>query len=156
MTNLGRAKFEEADGKLDADREQTDKLGGLANRDEENLSKRFSQLIARSWLLSDPIGVEIRTVLLDKTLGDDSTARIKEVFQKHGFDIDEFFPHEVKNIVVDWSSFFSTWTEQTKTVTLPYPPRPQEVTDAQLTAWVNNDDPNITEPPYPYIPYTCL
>ena len=116
------------------------------------LSKKVSQLIARSWLPKDPEGADIKGALLK---GD--SEEIKTVFKKHGVDLDEFFSPMTLNVKVDWSAFCGSLVEvtgpkQLLEYNLPYPLRPMEVTGAQLSEWVNNSDPSTVYPPCPYIP----
>ena len=116
------------------------------------LSKNISQLIAKSWL---PEGEEIKKVLLHG-----SSEKIKDIFKENGVDFDEFFSPMTVNVNVDWDTFFGTLAEitgpgQPLEYNLPYPPRPMEVTDAQLNEWVNNSDPSTIYPPYPYIPLSA-
>jgi len=118
------------------------------------LSKKVSQLIARSWLPNDPEGADIKGALLS---GD--SEEIKTVFKKYGVDLDEFFSPMTINVNVDWDTFFGslaevTGSEQPVEYNIPYPPRPMEVTDAQLSEWVDSNDPSAVYPPYPYIPMT--
>ena len=127
------------------------------------LTKKISQIIAKSWM-SDPEGLAIKKALLEG----DST-QIKDVFKK-GFkrenqeeikvDIDGFFEPMDVCVRVDWNTFFGSLQEivakdETITMNLPYPPKPVEVTDTQLTEWVNNDEESNIYPTAPYIPLSC-
>ena len=126
-----------------------------SNESFAQLSKEISQLIARSWLPNDPKGADIKGALLK---GD--SEEIKTVFNKYGVDLDKFFSPMTVNVSVDWDTFFGTFSEvtgpeQPLEYNLPYPPRPMEVTDAQLSEWVHNSDPSTIYPPYPYIPLSA-
>jgi hypothetical protein len=112
-------------------------------------SKLISQLIARSWL---PGGEEIKQTLIYG-----SSDEIKALLTQEGVDLDKFFgPTMIK---VDWDTFYGTLEEIYATdfeviYNMPYPPRPGEVTDEQLTDWVGNTNSDEVYPPYPYIPLT--
>lgn len=148
MTNIYRAQLDEAFEALRANNQISDSQLEKVRQ----ASKKFSQLIAESWLRTEP-GQKIREALLSN-----DSEQIKKVFKNHGVDFDEFFP-STSQAVADWDSFLISWKERlggNPTLKIPYPPQPQEVTNAQLQEWVKNDNPNITEPPYPYIPYSCF
>lgn len=118
-------------------------------------SKKISKLVAKSLLPDDPEGTEIRAALLENV-----SEKIKAVFKKYGMDFDEFARPFSVNVTVDRSTMCGSIEEvegpgQILKITLPYPPRSEKLTDAQLTEWINNEDPEIVYPPYAYIPLTC-
>lgn len=115
-------------------------------------SKKISKLIAKSLLPNDPEGAEIRAVLLENV-----SEKIKAVFKKYGMDFDEIASPFSVNVTVDRSTLCGSIEEvegpgQILKVNLPYPPRSEEVTDKQLTEWINNNDPDVVYPTAPYIP----
>ena len=116
-------------------------------------SKKISQLLAKSWLSNDPEGAEIKAALLE-----DDSDNIKAVFKKYGVDFDEFASPFSVDVSIDRSTLGGSILEEIEgpgqilKVNLPYPPQAEEVTDTQLTEWINNDDPDTVYPPYAYIP----
>ncbi len=119
-------------------------------------SKKLSQLIAQSWLQKDVEGSEgheFRQILLRH-----NSEEIKDFLKnKHSINIDDLFqavsdgPVDVK---VSWDTFGGKTDEELRLYVLPYPPRPSEVTDAQLEKWVNDINPEQIFPLDPYIPLT--
>ncbi|MEM9538516.1 MAG: hypothetical protein AAGA60_03280 [Cyanobacteria bacterium P01_E01_bin.42] len=112
----------------------------------EKVHKKVTQLIAGSWLSNTPEEVEIEQALRGK---DSDT--IKSVFKKYGADLDCFGSVNIEINENNSSGSFHERSEPIPTLTLPYPPRPEEVMDSQLRAWANNDDPSLIHPPA-YIP----
>lgn len=118
-----------------------------------SVNKQLGQLVARSWLPNDPLGQEFRNVLvgdLNESVAERSSKIIK-FLKKQGIEI-EVLGDTVETVQVNWNSFSGTLTEDTRTYLLPYPPRPVEVTDVQLEAWVGDTDPAHKYPTTPYIP----
>ena len=109
-------------------------------------SKKISQLIAESWL---PEGEHIKKILLSG-----NQEAIKQLLQEKGIDLEGVFG--IKNLFVNWDSFYGTITELGLAYYLPYPPRPAVVEECQLRDWVKNTDPNTLFPPYPYIPLSAF
>ncbi|MEC4813941.1 MAG: hypothetical protein SAK29_11810 [Scytonema sp. PMC 1069.18] len=119
------------------------------------ISKKLSQLIAKSWLPNDPEGAEFRQIILR---GD--SEEIKNWLKNHDVDLEGFFQVSI-NIEVSWETFVGTLKETTamgrlstrsNTYTLPYPPRPAVVTDEQLEKWINDTNADNKFPLDPYIP----
>jgi hypothetical protein len=108
-------------------------------------SKKISQLIAMSWL---PGGEEMKEIFLS---GD--SEMIQKLLIAHGIDMTEF---EIKLIIVNWDSFYGDMTERGFVYSMPYPPRPQQVTDDQLAEWVKDNNPEELFPKTPYIPQSFL
>ncbi|MDJ0734538.1 MAG: hypothetical protein QNJ47_10810 [Nostocaceae cyanobacterium] len=116
------------------------------------ITKKMSQLIAKSWL---PDGKEIKEIFLYGSQKD-----IQKMLKDNGIELPELGdqPTEIR---IDWDTFYGKVED--KTIggekfwewTIAYPPRPYyDVTDEELKAWVNNDDPKTTVPETPYIPLT--
>lgn len=115
------------------------------------LTKKMSQLIAKSWL---PGGEPIKKILL---YGQEE--EIKDLLEQNGISL----PKGAISIrlSVNWDSFYGSVQEKTLgrerfwEWTIAYPPRPYyDVTDEQLQKWVDNDDPNTLYPTAAYIPLT--
>jgi hypothetical protein len=117
------------------------------SREFLNQSKKMSQLIAKSWLPNDPEAANIKKVLMSR-----NSDEIKALMKNYGIDPEGFLGPT--KVVVDWNSYKGVLTEEVGEMvySLPYPPRPTEVTDEQLEEWVNNTDPNTQYPTTPYIP----
>ena len=152
--SLYESKFAEsldvAVGPIEGRKNGAVKNGAEVRQSFAQQSKKISQLIAKSWLPDDPEGTQIKKVLIEG-----NSEKINEMLKKYGVDLEVIF-HPL-SIHVDWDTFFGKMAETTVgggtwLYSLPYPPRPNEVTDAQLTDWVNNQDPNQQFPPNPYIP----
>ena len=124
-------------------------------RELEKQSKTISQLIAKSWLPDKyPEGKEIREVLIR-----DNSDEIKSLLKKYGVDIDIFGFGGSLEVTVSWDTFKGDIEEipgRAGAYTLPYPPRPAEVTNEQLEEWVNDTNPDDPYPKAPYIPLTLL
>jgi hypothetical protein len=123
------------------------KLAGLEQKLSEfqQTSKKLSQLIARSWL---PHGEDIKRIFLSR-----DEDKIKELLEKEGICLQDF---NIKIILINWDSFYGTLDELGFIFRLPYPPRPSEVKNEQLEAWVNDNNPEQIFPTTPYIPLiTC-
>lgn len=126
----------------------------------KNSTKKISQLIAKSWLPNDPEGAKIRQVLLQASTEElTKSEEIKKLFKEnYRIDIEEIvgdlYGHPV-DVTVSWDTFSGSAREredQRGQYIIPYPPRPVEVTDTQLQAWVNNEEDSVSFPPDPYIP----
>lgn len=125
-------------------------------------NKLLGQLIAKSWLSVEepnryPDGAEIRAAILKH---DYTSEEIISVLKKYGVDFSLISANEKGlEIEVSWSTFNGVIEErpggQERVIyTLPYPPRPNEVTTSQLEKWVNDTDPTNIYPDDPYIPLT--
>lgn len=122
-------------------------------RDFSQISKSLSQLIARSWL---PGGEAIRDIF--------NSGNSEEIFgminKETGINLKEFFGDNVE-ITIDWGRFMLEIEElyfrkeNLWVLKFPYPPRPAQVTDTDLKHWVDNQDSQVTTPPYPYIPLSA-
>jgi hypothetical protein len=119
------------------------KLAGLEQKLSEfqQASKKLSQLIAKSWL---PGGEKIKAIFLS---GDEN--QIKALLEETGIHLQDF---NVRHVLINWDSFYGRLDEMGLICHIPYPPRPSEVTDPQLEAWVNDQNPNQVFPSTPYIP----
>ena len=99
-------------------------------------SKKISELIARSWLSE---GEEIKQTLLEG-----NSDRIKKLFESNDIDLDKLFSPMSVKIAIDRDGNSGS-IEQiaskngTVTVKIPYPSRPDEVTDEQLNLWSGNN-----------------
>jgi hypothetical protein len=121
------------------------------------LNKKMGQLIAKSWLYkSDPEGEKIRNILIGN-LNEKMAEKSKKIieFFKSNYDIDMeniggIFP--VESVKVSWDTFYGNLSENGKEYILPYPSRPNEVTDEQLEQWINDTSNDF--PSTPYIPLT--
>lgn len=117
----------------------------------KQISKALSQLIARSWL---PGGESIKHAFNHN----DSKKIIEMIHKETGINLEEEFGEF--ELTVDWGTFLARaeqlflYKEDYLLFTFPYPPRSSEVTDEQLTNWVNNDNPDQEVPNHPYIPLT--
>jgi hypothetical protein len=139
--------YEEAFNKV---LEQLSDVQAFQVNDLKQLTKKISQLIAKSWL---PGGEDIKNTFL---YGKEE--EIKELLKQYGVNLPA--PAST-SLSIDWNSFFGSAKEEKnggQTVlkwTIAYPPRPYyDVTDEQLQAWVDNDDPNTSYPTAAYIPLT--
>lgn len=100
-------------------------------------SHQISQLIAKSWLSDDPEATEINAVLQEG-----NSNNIKTLFQKYGIDLDKLLG-ETTAVIID-SVFLDRGIEQmssfdgTLTVKIPYPPKPGDISDEDLTSLVGN------------------
>ena len=126
----------------------------------KNNSKKMSQLIAQSWLPNDPEGAKIRQLFLQSE-NENRSEEIKKFF-KENYEIDleeivgDLYGHPV-DIIVSWDTFSGAAREREDhrgQYTIPYPPRPAEVTDTQLQTWINNKNDDVQFPSDPYIPLT--
>lgn len=119
-------------------------------------SKKASQAIARSWLKGDDEKNPIKEALLYGTQAD-----IKKAFKQEGADIDGFFAPLKVVVTVCWNcyscGFHEKPEEQTPTLELsiPYPPKPNGISDEQLEAWANNSDEEVYHPDIPFMPMPC-
>ena len=124
-------------------------------RELQKQSKTISQLIAKSWLRDKyPEGEEIREVLLR-----DNSDEIKSLLKKYDVDIDIFGFGGPIEVTVSWDTFSGDLKEvpgRAGSYTLPYPPRPAEVTNEQLEEWVKDTNPDDPYPKAPYIPLTAF
>jgi hypothetical protein len=115
------------------------------------ISKKISQLVAKSWL---PEGEEIKSVLLSN-----DSEKIQEMLQRNGIDIDIL--GDTTKFEVDWSTFIGSLEDSLDPnyifrMVIGYPPKPSEynLSDSDLVEWVNNTDDEQTKPTHPYIPVT--
>ena len=109
------------------------------------LSRKMSKIVARSWL---PVGKEIREAILSK-----DSDKIKKVFTDGGCDF-SFYPGY--RVEVDLNNFEGNLEDLKQTIVIAYPPRPSDfnLSDRDLQDWIDEEDPNISTPPHPYIPVT--
>ena len=118
-----------------------------SQEDVQTITKKMSQLIAKSWL---PGGEEIRKILLSN-----NSEEIKKMLKKHNISLELL--GDIK-IEVDWSTFLGRLEDATNSLKLviAYPPRPSEynLSDSDIEEWVNNEDPNQKVPSHAYIPVT--
>ena len=140
--------FEEDVSEAKADKSYKDNLSqyGL-------YTKLISQLIAKSWLDTDE-GKKIKQTLLYGTEED-----IKQLMRENGVDWDDLYAPLTVKPRVDWNTFWGNFQEvagpdEPLVINVPYPPRPAEVTDQQLTDWINDKSDRVY-PPTAYIPLTC-
>lgn len=117
------------------------------------LSKKISQLIAKSWL---PEGEEIRSVFLSN-----DTERISEMLLENGINLKNLGVGEYTKLEVRWDSFFGSFEDLNDPpfifrFILAYPPRPSEfnLSDSDLQEWVADADDDHKTPSHPYIPAT--
>ncbi len=109
------------------------------------LSRDMSKVVAKSWL---PEGKAIRTEILSN-----DPARIKKVFEDNGCD---FSYYEGFGIEVDFNSFEGNLKDLAQTIVVAYPPKPSKfnLTDEEISDWVNEKDLSISIPTHPYLPTT--
>lgn len=114
----------------------------IASGSFADVSKKISQVIAKSWL---PEGQEEREILLEG-----NSRKIKKLFKKNDIDLDALMEPIPVNVVIDTNTFNgsieqipNTDPEKTLTVKIPYPPRPAEVSDEELQQWVDDCSDNV-------------
>ena len=146
MNNITHSQF------LERKNLNTNELNNL-----QLISKKISQLIAKSWLSNDEDGKRIREVLLLPNTPD-KTGKIKKLLEDHGINIENL---GVAKIEVDWDSFFGSLKDtgdpqSPLTLVIAYPPRPTEfnITEEALETWVSDTDDSRLIPDHPYIPVT--
>ena len=122
-----------------------------------DVSKKISQLIAKSWLPEDREGKRIKKILLRG-----NSNRIKELFKENDIDLDELMAPIPVNVVIDTNTFNgsieqipNTDPDKTVTVKIPLPPRPADLSDKELTQWVNDCSDNTVHADNPYIRFSC-
>ena len=126
-------------------------------------SKKLSQLIAKAWLPDKyPEGKAFRDVLVGNLQLEDDELRSKNIklfLQGEGIDIDidAILTNNKRSVLVlvNWDSFYGDLTERGFQYSLPYPPKPAEVTEPQLDKWIKDDTDNIV-PNDPYIPVSLF
>jgi hypothetical protein len=129
----------------------------------QSVNKRLGQIIAKSWLHeSDSEGKKIRDVIIgnpNESIAIHSQKIINFFKQEYSIDLTRLVTGEgdtglVERVVVDWNTFGGNLDESSRDYIFPYPPRPVEVTDEQLKAWIDDADPTHNYPTTPYIPLT--
>lgn len=143
-------KRSEAESTADDERCQPNQFPSLYAQ----YTKTISQVIAKSWLSNDAEGAEIKKTLLYGT-----EEEIKKMMLSYGVDWDKLFGPLTVKIRVDWDTFFGNFKEiagldEPLQINIPYPPKPAELTDQQLTDWIN-DESDAIYPTTAYIPLTC-
>ena len=117
--------------------------------DLQLITKKMSQLVAKSWL---PEGNQIRSILLSK-----DSAKIIQMFKENDIDVELL----CSSIEVDWSTFLGRLEDTLDNdnplkLVIAYPPRPSEynLSDDDLRGWVNDTNSDQKIPTHSYIPVT--
>lgn len=122
----------------------------MADYSYKELSRKFSKLIAKAWLADDSEAKKIDEILLEG-----KSKKIKKLLKKYDIPVLDDCEYVVDRKSFEISVFVDEKT-QIAYVRLPYPPKPQGVEDIQLNEWVNDDDPNTTEPTELFLPRVCF
>ncbi|NEQ36406.1 MAG: hypothetical protein F6K40_09025 [Okeania sp. SIO3I5] len=125
-------------------------LQSRSSNDLRAVTKKISQLIAKSWL---PDGEDIRKVFLSQ-----DSKEILKMLKKKGIALESIFGPSLE-IKIDTNSF-EGYIEEVRNIQQPfifvisYPPKPTEfnVSDQELTQWVENNNSNQFVSDNLYIP----
>ena len=116
----------------------------------EQINRKFSKAIAKAWLADDSEGKKIHQTLLEG-----SSEKLKELLRNYEIPVKDECEYAIDRGSFQVSIFIDEKTQRYY-VRLPYPPRPKELEDLQLTEWVKDDELDTMAPTKLSIVGFCL